>query len=70
MAQQLNRIHEGRTVPPLEQQPAEAHVNLDLALIDRLLHADYTIIQPGGWVGRKQEVLVSYRSQDENRFRQ
>jgi ketosteroid isomerase-like protein len=45
-----------------EEQLAEAHVRLDIDLIDSLLHPDYVIIQPGGRVETKAEVLDSYRS--------
>lgn len=45
-----------------EQKLAAAHVTLDLAQIDRLLHPDYVIIQPGGGIESKAEVLASYRS--------
>ncbi|MBT3230142.1 MAG: nuclear transport factor 2 family protein [Candidatus Marinimicrobia bacterium] len=45
-----------------ENALAEAHINLDLDVIDNLLHSDYTIIQPGGKVETKTDVLESYRS--------
>jgi len=45
-----------------EQQLAAAHVTLDLDQIDRRLHPDYIIIQPGGRTESKEEVLTSYRS--------
>ena len=50
------------TIKSLEMQLAEAHVQLDIDLIDRLLHPDYKIIQPGGLVETKADVLASYRS--------
>ena len=31
-----------------ERAIAEAHLTLDLDVIDRLIHADYVIVQPGG----------------------
>lgn len=49
-------------VQAAEEQLAEAHVRLDIALIDSLLHPNYIIIQPGGRVETKAEVLASYRS--------
>jgi ketosteroid isomerase-like protein len=45
-----------------EEQLAEAHMRLDIGLIDNLLHPDYIIVQPGGRVERKEQVLESYRS--------
>jgi ketosteroid isomerase-like protein len=37
-------------------------VRIDVDLIDELLHPDYVIIQPGGIVESKGQVLDSYRS--------
>ncbi len=45
-----------------ERQLAEAHVRMDVDLIEDLLHPDYVIIQPGGVVKSKEQVLDSYRS--------
>lgn len=45
-----------------EQRLAAAHVTLDLHAIDALLHDDYVIVQPGGALESKQDVLASYRS--------
>jgi len=45
-----------------EEQLAAAHVRMDVDLIDELLHPDYIIIQPGGIVESKAQVLDSYRS--------
>jgi len=45
-----------------EEQLGEAHVRMDIDLIDDLLHPDYVIIQPGGIVESKEQVLDSYRS--------
>ena len=44
-----------------ERQLAEAHLTLDLGTFDRLLHPDYVILQPGGKIEHKTEVLSSYR---------
>lgn len=49
-------------VQSFEEQLAQAHVRLDIDLIDSLLHPDYVIVQPGGRVESKAEVLDSYRS--------
>jgi ketosteroid isomerase-like protein len=45
-----------------EQRLAAAHLSLDLATIAALLHDDYVIVQPGGRVERKTDVLASYAS--------
>ena len=53
---------ETQAVLQAEQRLARAHLELDLQVIDQLLHPDYVIIQPGGQVQSKAEVLASYRS--------
>jgi hypothetical protein len=45
-----------------ELRLAEAHLALDLERIDSLLHRDYVIIQPGGKIETKAEVLASYQT--------
>ena len=45
-----------------ERALADAHLRLDLAAFDRLLHPDYVIIQPGGRVEDKATTLASLRS--------
>ena len=45
-----------------EYQLAQAHLQLDLPTIDRLLHPDYLIIQPGGKIESKMAVLDSYKT--------
>lgn len=45
-----------------ERAIAEAHLTLDLDVIDRLIHADYVIVQPGGATETKADVLASYRT--------
>ena len=45
-----------------EQRLAAVHVTLDLAAIADLLHDDYVIVQPGGRLETKQDVLASYIS--------
>lgn len=45
-----------------EHALAEAHLTLDLDTIDRLIHPGYIIVQPGGEVETKAEVLASYRT--------
>jgi len=51
-----------RAIQFLETQLADAHVRLDIDLIDSLLHPNYVTIQPGGLVEHKADVLASYRS--------
>ncbi len=36
-----------------EHALAQAHITLDLATIDQLLHPDYLIVQPGGTLGNQ-----------------
>lgn len=49
-------------VAQAEGQLAAAHVQLDLETIEQLLHPDYVIVQPGGQIETKAEVLASYNS--------
>lgn len=44
-----------------ERQLAEAHLTLNLGTFDRLLHPEYVILQPGGKIEHKTEVLSSSR---------
>ena len=45
-----------------ERDLAEAHLHLDLARFEQLLHPDYIIIQPGGWIEGKAETLASLQT--------
>jgi len=45
-----------------EKRLAAAHLTLDMAVIADLLHDDYVIVQPGGRLETKQDVLASYAS--------
>lgn len=45
-----------------ERRLAAAHLSLDLATIDGLLHPGYVIVQPGGRIETKADVLASYRA--------
>lgn len=45
-----------------EQALAAAHLTLDIATIDRLLHPDYVIVQPGGAQETKAQTLASLQS--------
>ncbi|MCB0165520.1 MAG: nuclear transport factor 2 family protein [Anaerolineae bacterium] len=49
-------------VAQAEGKLADAHLQLDLKTIDHLLHPDYVIVQPGGKVETKAEVLASYNT--------
>jgi len=55
-------IDDARRVIQAELELAAAHLSLDLATFERLLHPDYVIIQPGGCVEGKVETLSSLRS--------
>jgi ketosteroid isomerase-like protein len=45
-----------------EQELAEAHRNLNLAVFERLLHPDYALIQPGGRIEGKAETIASLQT--------
>lgn len=45
-----------------EQALAAAHLTLDIATIDRLLHPAYVIVQPGGVQETKAQTLASLQS--------
>jgi hypothetical protein len=45
-----------------EHQLAAAHLQLDLKTLEYLLHPDYVIIQPGGKVETKTEVIDSFHT--------
>jgi ketosteroid isomerase-like protein len=46
-------------VAQAEHQLAHAHLQLDLAAIEQLLHADYLAIQSGGRIETKAEIIAS-----------
>ena len=50
------------SIAEAEIRLAEAHLTLDLSTIDRLLHPGYVIVQPGGKIETKSDVLASYKS--------
>jgi ketosteroid isomerase-like protein len=45
-----------------EHALVKAHVDLDIATIDSLLHEDYVILQQGGKIETKPDVIDSYNS--------
>lgn len=47
-----------------EQALAAAHLTLDVATIDRLLHPTYVIVQPGGMHENKAQTLASFLTGD------
>lgn len=47
-----------------EQALAAAHLTLDIATIDRLLHPSYVIVQPGGAHENKAQTLASLTTGD------
>lgn len=51
-----------QAVMQAERDLAEAHLRLDLARFDQLLHLDYVILQPGGRVEGKAEMLASLQT--------
>jgi hypothetical protein len=54
--------NDAELVASAENRLAAAHLTLDLAVIDALLHDDYVIVQPGGRIETKADVLASYAS--------
>jgi ketosteroid isomerase-like protein len=55
----MNQETDMEAVIQAEEALAAAHLSLDLATIDRLLHPDYVIIQPGGTIEDKAVTLAS-----------
>lgn len=47
-----------------ERELAAAHPTLDRAVLDRLLHRDYVIIQPDGSIETKAEIIESFATGD------
>lgn len=62
MSRPIAAVDELEAVAQAEYQLAEAHLQLDLKTIEHLLHSDYVMIQPGGEVETKAEVLASYNT--------
>ena len=62
MSTSLTAANDVEAVAQAEQQLAEAHPRLDLTILEHLLHPDYIIVQPGGKIETKAEVLASYRT--------
>lgn len=58
----VKNIPDEQAVIAAEKALADAHLSLDLEVIDSLLHPDYEIIQPDGRVETKADVLASYRT--------
>ncbi|MBA2521296.1 MAG: nuclear transport factor 2 family protein [Chloroflexia bacterium] len=53
---------ETRAVADAERALAAAHLTLDLAVLDRLFHHDYVIVQPDGGTETKADVLTSFQT--------
>ena len=51
-----------QTVADAERALAAAHLTLDLAVLDRLFHPGYDIVQPDGGTETKAEVLASLQT--------
>jgi ketosteroid isomerase-like protein len=45
-----------------EKTLAQTHLTLDIETISSLLHEDYVIVQPGGKIETKADVLASYKT--------
>ncbi|MEZ4725623.1 MAG: nuclear transport factor 2 family protein [Caldilineaceae bacterium] len=58
------QITDQEAIIQAEQALAAAHLRLDLATIDQLLHPDYVIVQPGGVHENKAQMLASLATGD------
>jgi ketosteroid isomerase-like protein len=56
------KISNFESIIQAEKMLAHAHVTMDIETIDALLHEDYVIVQPGGKIETKSEVLASYKT--------
>jgi ketosteroid isomerase-like protein len=56
--------NDSETIIQAEQALAAAHLTLDIATIDRLLHPNYIIVQPGGVHENKAQTLASFTTGD------
>ena len=54
----------GAAIIAAEEALAAAHLTLDRATLDRLLHPDYIIVQPGGEIENKAQTLASFTTGD------
>lgn len=45
-----------------EKMLAQAHLTMDIDRISDLLHRDYVIVQPGGNIETREDVLASYKT--------
>ena len=54
----------GAAIIAAEEALAAAHLTLDRATLDRLLHPDYVIVQPGGTIEDKAQTLASFATGD------
>ena len=51
---------DAESIAAAEQAIAAAHLTLDLAVIERLYHPDFILVQPDGTIEGKADVLASY----------
>ena len=47
---------------PSAVEPGFSSAGLDIAALDRLFHRDYRVVQPGGSIEGKAEILASFRN--------
>jgi hypothetical protein len=57
-----NEAHSLAAVIAAEEQLAAASLTLDLDVFEQLLHPDYGIVQPGGLIENKAEMMASLAS--------
>lgn len=60
----VSKIDQKPIILSAERALAAAHLTLDIATIDRLLHPSYVIIQPDGSIEDKAQTLASFRTGD------
>ncbi len=53
--------HDIEFIIQAEKTLAHAHLTMDIEAISNLLHQDYVIVQPGGKIETKADVLASYQ---------
>ena len=58
----MDNEHRIAEVIAAEHALSAAHLTMDLDAFEQLFHADYVILQPGGRVETKSDVLASLRS--------
>jgi ketosteroid isomerase-like protein len=56
------KLENSQLIIDAERTLANAHISMDINAIDSLLHAKYIILQPGGKIESKADVIDSYKT--------